>query len=103
MKRLLFTLPLLLLASCTRTIYVFPDPPPPVPKLDEDLTKPCPALPQLTDKSVYTLYKADKAAAYEYARCKAKNAALRDVYTVFFTEYNNYIKAYEKAKKDAKK
>lgn len=103
MTRCLILALMLATTGCTTTKYVFPDAPPPIPELPEELKIACPGLPPLKDKSVVTLVDSDYEIVYKYARCKNKNKSLIAHSVLIQQQYNDYIKAYEKAKKDAKK
>lgn len=103
MKKITISLLALFLAGCTKTVYVFPDAPPPPPVLSESIKKACPGLEPLKDKSIKTLVEASVSDAYQYAKCKAALKASVEVNEITVREYNKYITAYEKAKKDAKK
>jgi len=102
MKKILISLIPLFLVSC-KTIYVFPDAPPPPPELSDKVKNACPRLDLLKDKSIKTLVETSKSDAYQYAKCKSALKASVEVNEITVREYNKYIAAYEKAKKDAKK
>jgi hypothetical protein len=102
MRKIIIGLTSLLLVSC-KTIYVFPDAPPPLPPLSDSIKNACPGLEPLKDKSIKTLVETTISDAYEYAKCKAALKASVELNEITVREYNKYIEAYEKAKKDAKK
>jgi len=103
-KYLLLTLGTLVLASCgVKTKYVFPDAPPPLPELPDSIKKACPALTPLKDKSIKTLVETSKSDAYQYAKCQAALRSAVEINEITLREYNKYLEAYNKAKKDAKK
>lgn len=102
MKKFIISIIPLLLVSC-KTIYVFPDAPPSPPELSDKIKNACPGLEPLKDRSIKTLVETSKADAYQYAKCKTALKASVEVNEITVREYNKYIEAYNKAKKDAKK
>jgi hypothetical protein len=104
MKNVLSLLLVISLSACSPQIkYVFPDAPPPPPRISDEIRKACPGLKALSDRSISTLVETMKSDSYTYAKCKAGFKAALEINDLTYEQYTKWITAYEKAKKDAKK
>ena len=102
-KFLISCLLALSLSACTTTKYMFPDPPPSMEKMPDDMGKPCPKIPKLEDKKIKTLGQSQIALIYQYARCANGKKSVTELYNQTKEQLDKYKAYYEEFRKKEKK